>query len=220
MGFLKTDVLGDHRLEYQIAEVLTQLFFNVFGHVRAVREGAQYAQDLQIWFELVLLHHIDGLLQLHQPGEGEKARGHGDDEPVAGHKGVDRQQPQRRGIVNDDVIVLLLELAQRTIQSLAAIVKGVSQLQVCAGEPDVRGDKMQVVECCLLDYRRQRGELDDHVVEGLFRDDLHVRVYEHARGVGLGIRVDQQHLVTFQRQSGRQVDGGRALGDPSLLVSY
>ena len=48
-------------------------------------------------------------------GQGEKTRRNGNNKPIADHKGVDGQQPQRWGIVDDDVIVLIPQLAKRPL---------------------------------------------------------------------------------------------------------
>lgn len=56
----------------------------------------------------MLLHHGDGLLQLHQTRQGKESGRNGNDEALTGNKGVNRQQPQRGGIVDDDVVVAVL----------------------------------------------------------------------------------------------------------------
>jgi hypothetical protein len=55
---------------------------------------------------------------------------------VAGHEGVDCEQPLRWGSVEDNVIVLFLNLAQGRPQPLAAVVEGSSQLPIHTGEAD------------------------------------------------------------------------------------
>ena len=61
-------------------------------------------------------------------------------------------------------------------------------------------------------------ELDDHIVERPVLGELDFRVDKDPGGVRLGVGVDQEYLVAFQGQPGRQVDGGGALGHASFLV--
>ena len=91
MGLLQADVFGDDGLKDQIAEVFSQLALHILRHVGPLGEGTQHAQDLQVWVQLGLLHHVHGFLQLHQPRQGEETGGDGDKQTIAGDEGVNRQ---------------------------------------------------------------------------------------------------------------------------------
>ena len=75
MSLFQADILRDHGLEYQLAEILSKLLLNILGYVRAIREGAQNSQDSQGWVELGLPDLIDGFLELNQAGKGKEAGG-------------------------------------------------------------------------------------------------------------------------------------------------
>ena len=60
--------------------------------------------------------------------------------------------------------------------------------------------------------------LEQNVVDRQFQFSL-VDARAH-RGIALWVQIDHQHPLTHLGQARRQVDGGRGLADPALLVGY
>ena len=105
---------------------------------------------------------------------------------------------------------------QRLPQSVFATLD-VNELNLGAGEVDRgRADHNAVDIGARLHDVGNAGAADDDVVGR--RSTGGVRNTECARGVSLGIRVDDEDRQAARREPGREVNGGRGLTDAPLLV--
>src|SRR5688572_20875723 len=97
--------LADPRVEDELAEVLLQ---HLDGFLRVQRatvvHGRQDAADLDGRVE-VLADHCERVLQLDEAAQREVLALHRDDDAVRGRERVDRQEPERRGRVDEDVVI-------------------------------------------------------------------------------------------------------------------
>ena len=83
----------------------------------------------------VLSHHRERVLQLHETTERKVLALHGDDDAGRRDKGVDRQQPQRRRRVDEDVVVAAAHLDERLLERALAADEG-AERELGAGEVD------------------------------------------------------------------------------------
>src|SRR4029079_14094313 len=135
-----------------------------------------------------------------------------------GDERVEREQAERGRTVDEDPVEVLAQRLEQTPQPALAVDEA-HKLDVGAGETAVSGHDLQVVDGARDDEARR--------IEG--RVALERAVYRAARGllptqpdaacrVALRIEVDEQHLLVGERERGREIDGGRGLPYPALLI--
>jgi hypothetical protein len=145
-----------------------------------------------------------------------------DEHLIAGHERVERQQPQRRWAVDEDVVRPIFRWELRDVRLDGATEPVLAshdgdQLDLRAGQVDRRRDALQVgagrrrvhdlaeravADQCVVDRRRAHGVLDA----------------ECGARVALRIEVDHQRSQTVEGQRHAQVHRRRRLADAALLV--
>ena len=116
--FAQADVARNNRVEHLAAEVFLHFLRHLDGQIRpAVVHRHEQSQELQAGIQIVP-HHVHGLHELGQPFQRVKLALHGNEDEISRRQGVERQQPQRRRAVDDDVVVGLLHLPQVGLQGL------------------------------------------------------------------------------------------------------
>ena len=160
----------------------------------------------------VLAHHRQGVLELHEPAERQVLALHGDDHSRGGDESVDGEQPERRRRVHEDVVVAIAYLENRLLQRpLATDQRGQRELR--PGKVDRgHGD----VHLASLDHVRDGDPVDEHV-EHRALDRVRVQPLAH-RQIPLRIEVDQEHTMAELGQGDAEVQRGRGLRHPALLV--
>ena len=176
-----------------------------------VEHGRKDADDLDLRVE-VLAHHRERVLELDEPAEREVFGLDGDDHAVRGDEGVDRQQAERGRRVHQDVVVALADRDDRLLErALAADHR--RQAEFRAGEVD-RGDGE--IDLALLDHLFDRQLVDEDVVHRPV-DLVGVEALAH-RQVALRVQVDAEDAQPLLFEGDGQVEGGRRLRHPALLV--
>src|SRR5262249_10558209 len=120
---------------------------------------------------------------------------------------------QRRGAVDHDEVVGLTEVGEHALEPPLAAQRR-DQLDLRAVEVAPRRNEMEVLELRWLDDLLHDAAADQRVID-VTRRSMQA---EGARGVGLGVEIDQERRPLRSRERGREVDGGGRLPDPTLLV--
>ena len=176
-----------------------------------VEHRRQDPLDLDLRIE-VLPDHRQRVLELDEPAQREVLALHRHDHAGGRDEGVDRQQAERRRRVDHDPVVDLAHGEQRLLErALAADHRG--QRELGAGQVDRRdGD----VDLALADDLRDRQLVDEHV-EHRAVDLVRVPALRH-RQVPLRVEVDREDLHPLLGECDAEVQRGRRLGDPTLLI--
>ena len=112
-------------------------------------------------------------------------------------------------------VVVVARALQGTLQLELPRERG-DELDLGAGEVDGRRADEEVLHARRLDAVVERRVVHDHVVDRTL--DVAVADPEAGRRVALGVEVDHQHPVAELGQCRAEVDRGRGLADPTLLV--
>ena len=135
--------------------------------------------------------------------------------PGGGGEGVDGQQSQRGGEVDEDVIEVGGHLVQMLLQVQVVLIDR-DRFQFEAGQLPGRGDDLQVLQAGGGHRLAQGDPPQQHLVGvGALVALLEAQA---GGGIGLGIQVDQQHPLFGDGQCGGQVDGGGGLAHPPFLI--
>ena len=150
-----------------------------------------------------------------QSFEGEVFALGRDEHAGRGGEGVESEQPEGWWAVDDHAFDCIGHRCDRLAQSGLAFVER-CELDLGAGEIDVRGHEAQQRHCGLHHHFVHRGIASEELVDGA----AHSRRIESEAGggVGLGVEIDEQHGMAELRQRGAEVDGGGRLADAPLLV--
>ena len=208
----ETHGLADARCEHSITEVLLEDLDRLLRVQRPrVDQRRQDPLDLDVGVQ-VLADHVQRVLELDEPAHGEVLALHGDDHLVRRRQRVDRQQPETRGRVDQDEVVVLADRRERLLQRAFAADHGrhrdLRACEVDAGAGDVH--------LAALDDVAHGGLVDEDVVHRQVQG-VRIDALRH-RQVALGVHVDAQHPVSRLGERGGQVEGRRRLGDAALLV--
>ena len=175
-------------------------------HVRHVQHDAE---PLEALVEVVAreLHHLEHLLDALQR---EVLAFRADEGVARGDERVDAQQPERRGAVDQDQVVLAARLAQRALEGqLASHLAAQHQLRL--GQAQVGGDHV------LVDRVHGARAAGEHLADRRRRVRVHVEV---VREVALRVEVDRKHVQPDPAQHvGQRSDHGR-LARAALLREH
>jgi len=134
---------------------------------------------------------------------------------MRGAQAIKGQQRQRRRAVDQDEIILAVDRGQRILQAAFAVLER-HHLDFGAGQLTVGG---QHVEATGFGAHARAGYVcftQHYLVDRRLQFGL-VDARAHG-GIALRVEVDQQHALVQFSQSRRQVDRGRGLAHPTLLV--
>ncbi len=172
-----------------------------------VHHGEEHALDLEPRVQGPA-DPLQGGAQRGDPLEGEVLALEGDEHALGGHEGVDGEQAQAGGAIDEDVVVAGGHRFQGLLQAELAGQQG-NELDLRPREVAVGGSQGQVLEVGGDHDLLQRPLLDQHLVDagpGLAR-----LAAEPGGEVSLGVGVHGQHPPLGRGQAGRQVDGGGGL---------
>jgi hypothetical protein len=162
------------------------------------------------------LDHPDRAGQRAQPLEREVLGLHRDQHRIGGDQRVERQQPERRRAVEDDVVPRQRRrLLERPRQHRLA-AQHADQLDLRAGEVLRGRHDLQRRQLGRLDHLLQLRPAEQQVVAAA-RLDLPAALADRRARVALRIEVDEQHPLLGHRQAGREVDRRRGLALAALF---
>ena len=201
--------------QHLVAEVVAHLADDLIGELGAgVVHHAHDRADLERRVE-VAPDEVDVAQQLPETLE-RVVLALDRDEHLAGRaEAVDGQQAERRGAVDEDVVVVVEHGLDRPPQPGLPAERR-DELDLGAGEVEAgRGDE-QALDVGRLDAVLERHLVHQHVVHR--RLEAAVLDAEPGRGVALRVEVDDQRALAELGQAGADVDRRRGLADAALLV--
>ena len=211
----ETGVAVDEGIEDQLAEMHPDFFDHLVRQPEAgVVHGKQDALDAKAGIESAL-YDFDGVEQLAQSLEGEVFALNRDDHAVRCSEGIQGDEAQRRGAIDQNEVEFL---AQR-LQSLAHPLLSLSlanEFDFCTDQVDVGGQEPQV-GVARFDDGGSGVRLGNQTLVGARFDRF--RIDPNARAaVGLRIRIHQEGPVFQSAEARSEVDGGGRLSDAAFLV--
>ena len=181
-----------------------------------VRHGQQDTLDLELRIQSGL-NAPHRRHQLGQPLEREVLAVERYQHRMRRHERIQGQQPQRRGRVDEDVVMPLDGRTQQRAQPTLSLGQsdqldfGAGQMMVGRNQPQA-GDRRVQLELLRGDaVRRQR------MVDGASMGDPRPEP-ETTREIRLRIEIDQEYLLVAHRQRCREIDGRGRLADAALLI--
>ena len=208
-------VARNDRREHLALEVLLHLGDDLQAQVGARVEHREHdALNLQAAIER-LLHARD---RTHQRGDALQRvvfALNRDEHAVGSAQGVDRDQAQGGRTVDEHVIEPVANGGQRLAQRVFAVL-GARQLQLRAGQADVRGQQRQAFDPRVRERLPGRARARKHLV-----DRAGVRLHAHAQsaaGVALRVRVHDEHALALRGHAGAEVDARGRLAHAALLI--
>ena len=132
-------------------------------------------------------------------------------------KGINSDQAQRRGAVDNNKIVFAFYGFQDPFED-AFTVWVVDHLDLVSHQVDVGGDDVKVGNLRFEDDIIYRNMVDHAVIEAL--GDIMQVEPDTGCAVGLGVGVHQQGSEFQYGKTGRQIDRGSSFAYPSLLICY
>jgi hypothetical protein len=127
------------------------------------------------------------------------------------------EKAERRRAVHEDVVECVLCAIQRRLESSLAC-EHADEFDLGTGQVDVRRRYRQVLHGRIHSHREKRRSVLEAVVHGAGECGL---VHTQAtRGVALRIHIHKEYSPAQRGQTGCEVDRGRRLAHPALLVDH
>src|SRR5579872_4988238 len=214
-GFGKADVAGNGGLKDLRAEVLAQILGDLAAEVGALVELIEEdALDTKLGIP-ASLDGLNGFEELGDTLEGEVLALHGDDDGVGRDEGIEVEEIESRGAIEDDEIELGAEWGERLAQPRFP-AWGLDQLDVDADEVAASGEDLQALEGGGQEGGGGGHEAHEDVVEA--GGDGGAGDADAAAGVALGVAVHEQGWQLGSSQGCGEGDGGGGLADASFLI--
>ena len=218
-AFFDVDALSDHRCE----AVLAEEFVGGLAHVAAYGLPRAVARDetADVVVETGLFKDVLQRLSQHAHAvDGKEPNGDGNDDDVAGQKGIERELRQSGRTIDDDVVEVAPDSldfgCQSQIRQGVALFEfsfGQRQLQVCRNEAQRtqlrprQGDGQCVHRC---------RSVDEQVVSGTGQG-LGVDAKPHST-MTLRIEIDEQYPPPARGEARSQIDAGDCFSYPAFLI--
>ena len=194
-----------------------QLRRHIVGQtVARVVHGAQDALNLQLRVNR-FRYPRDGAHQRRQALQGKVLTLHGDYHAIGRHHGIERQHIQRRGTVDEHVVVSAGDLRKTQLQALLLVLH-LQQLHFRRSQVAIGWQNIKPGVPCPLDCSRGGHLSHQHIVDAALQAVL-VDATTHGR-IALRVQIDQQHPLLHGRQRCCEVYTGRGFAHTTLLVGY
>jgi hypothetical protein len=214
-SFGEADVAGDAGFEELFSEEAFEVFSDLLGEVGAVVvhgeedafEGEGGVEDLG--------DAVEGGHELGDAFEGEVLGLHGDEETVGGDEGVEGEEVEGGGAVEEDEGVVVADGGEGVAEAILAAVLA-DELDVGADEVFAARDEGEIGDFGGNDDVVGGGVAHEEVVDaeaGFVAGEA-----EASGGVGLGVAVYKEGRETFEGEGGGEVDGGGGFADTTFLV--
>jgi hypothetical protein len=215
-GFGEADVAGDGGLEEFVVEEGLEVVGDLLGEVGAVVEhGEEDAFEGERGVE-GLGDAVEGGHELGDAFEGKVLGLHGDEKTVGGDEGVEGEEIEGWGAVEEDEGVIGPEGGEGLAEFELAAFEG-DELDGGADEVFAAGNELEVVDFGGEEGFGDGGMAEEDVVDaeaGFVSGEA-----EASGGVGLGVAVDEEGGEAFEGDGGGQVDGGGGFADSPFLVN-
>jgi hypothetical protein len=194
---------------------------HLVGHLRrqpgaGVVHGEDDAKDVEARVEHAA-HQAERVAELGEAFESVVLALDRDQDGVGGGEAVHREEPKRGRAVEQDEIVFTGGGPKGAPQTCLPC-KLADQLDLGPGEVNSRGDRGHAGDAGADARIGQRDAVAQAIVRrhGV-RRSVHA---DAARGVALGIHVNEEDLAIERGEAGAEVDGGGRLADATLLIHY
>ncbi len=132
----EADAALDHRVEHHVLEMLLEFVHDLCVNLcPAVEHRHNEPFDRERWVNPAL-HQPDGLEQLAESLKREELRLNGNHHRIRSRKGVDGDETQGRGTVDDDVVVVVPDRGQPSLQYRLPVLH-IDHLDLCSDKVDV-----------------------------------------------------------------------------------
>ena len=217
--FAEADVARNHGAEDFLLEELPHVVGDLLAEVRAfVDHREEHAIDVERGVErgADAAHRAD---EIGEAFEREVLAVQRNQHGVGGDERVQREQAERRGAIDEDVIVLVAERRDEGAQPFLAVGE-CDELDLGAGEIAVGRDEAQAIDAGRDDERGGGGKRNvggQRVVDRAAGSGF-AFLSDAAREIALGIDVDEQDAPAGEGERGGEVDGGGGFADATFLV--
>ena len=160
---------------------------------------------------------FDRAQQVTQPFKGERLRRHRDHQAVCRDQRVHADQGKTGRAVEHHQLVAGVQLLQRVLQGRLTPLDA-AEREIRAGQLDRAGQYVEVRCRGGADGLLHREVVEQHA--GRRRTQTAAANAAPYRGRRLTVEIDEQHAPARLRQRRSEVDGGRGLADPSLVVDH
>src|SRR5438132_7771008 len=212
----KPDAVLDHDLEDDVTIALANQFQDFLRMQRpGLVDGGQDTADAKVRVQLGP-HALNGVVQELHALHPEVFALERNEHLVRGDQGIDAEETEGGRAVDHHEVVLVLAGGQLFLEEgLAAHLR--YQLDLSAGELDVRGYELDAQVDVLDDVAERDLRIEEQVIEGEL--DL-IRLLEpHVdRQVALGIEVDKEDALPELSECASQIYRGGRLANPAFLI--
>src|SRR5580658_948449 len=216
-GFADLRIPVDDRIENDLVEMLSYLTDHLVTEAKpAIIHGHQDTFDGQSGIQAAL-YDLDRIQQFTQTFQGKKLCLDRHDHGVRSGEGVNGDQAQRRGAIDDNEIIFVLYGFQDPLEYTFA-VRVVDHLDLVSYKVDMGGNDVEVGNLRFEDDIFYRNAVDHAVIEAL--GDIMQVEPDPRSAVGLRIGIHQQGPEFQYGKAGRQVDRGSSFAYPSFLIRY
>src|SRR5919197_1139400 len=208
-------VARNHRVEDLAREVAVHLVPDLERQARpSIEHRENDAPDRETWIQ-PLANELDGLEQMGEPLERVELALQRHQHTIGRREGVDRQEPEGRGAVDDHEVVRLGHGLEGDAQAILALADGY-ELDLGADQVDVGREQLQMHQRGLANGLLGGLVPKDHVIDGRVEPGL--LKTQPCRGIALRVQVHKEGRALREGEAGCKIDGGGRLSHAALLV--
>jgi hypothetical protein len=216
-SFAEPDIPRDDRVVDALEEKCADVSRHLLAQIGAlVVHGHQDAGDVERWVEGGADAAQRGN-EIGKPFEGEVLAVQRNQYRVGGDECVERQEPQRRWGVDEDVI----EVGPKPLEQEAKPILAMGnrhQIDLSAGEIPVRRNQREALDAGPEDEVRGRVDISgEGLVDSACRCGLSLEA-DPAREIRLRVHVNEQYALIGKGERGADVDGSGGFSNPPFLI--
>jgi len=213
----EANIAWDDGLQHVVSEELAEVGGNLACKVGpVVKHGEEDAFNGYGMTER-FTDAVDGIHEFRHSFKGEELALDGHQCRIGSHKGVEGEEIQCWGAIDQDVLIVILQGLEVVSEDGFAVIH-VDQFKVDSDEVFIGRDQVQTfnvsVADAVIDISISDENIPCRVHSGNFLDA------ETAGCIALRVAVDQQYFDFAHRERGGEVDGCRGFTDATFLVGY
>lgn len=215
--FSEAGATRNHRLENTFAKMLAHFFHHLVSQLRpAVEHRHHHADELQARVDAVIADLAEDSVDHRDAFQRVIFALQRNQQAVGGGEGVQREHAERRRAIEHDQIKLAAgdHRLQGRLNALQMVL-GAREFNVRAAQVDFAGDDAEPFEGGILNFLRQPALAQQHAISAGAFDLVQS---ETAGGVGLGIKVKEQHAFADSGDARGEVHRGGGFPDAAFLI--